>query len=108
MILLSRASWRKDTILNSGETRPRSKWVGRRGASHGRLRFSVFDGWRPGVLSGPSVMESEIVQVKHDRDPPRTIPAHQLEAGRMAAIGQQYMGSKPLQNLVGQRGVTSD
>jgi hypothetical protein len=42
------------------------------------------------------------VQVKHDRDPPRTSPAHQLEAGGVTAGGQQHMRSKAPRNLVGQ------
>jgi hypothetical protein len=54
------------------------------------------------------VIESEIVPVKHDCDPPRTSPAHQLEAGRMAAVGQQYMRSNAIQTLFGQSKKSSE
>jgi hypothetical protein len=87
-------------------------------ASRGRARFPVFAGCRlrgvgpgsrfspvgrlRGVGKGPAIVVTEIVQVKDDRDRPHTSPPHQLQAGGMTTVSQQYMRPKPLQYLVGQ------
>ena len=42
------------------------------------------------------------MEEKDDRDRLHPSPSHQLQAGGMTTVGQQHMGAKPLQNLVGQ------
>jgi hypothetical protein len=62
-----------------------------RGEEHGRR-----------VGKGPAIVVTEVVQVKDDRDVSQPRPPHQLQAGGMTPVGQQHVGPKPLQNLVGQ------
>ena len=68
--------------------------------------------WRPRVFGGEdhgrrvgegrAVAVSEIVQMEDHGDPPRPAAAHQLEAGRMTAVGQQHVGPEPVEHLLGQ------
>ena len=45
---------------------------------------------------------AEVVQVEDDGNPPLPRPPHQLEAGRMTAVGQQHVGPEPVEDLVDQ------
>ena len=53
-------------------------------------------------MNAAAIVVAEVVQVEDNRDASGPSPAHELEADRMPAVGQQNLGPEPVQHLVGQ------